>query len=189
MTGISGTIDGNEITRPLVSVVNSSTDPTKIRLSGLPLRIYDNPETITDFAYEVSGWVSGTPKVEITGTGKDRRVTIELDAPKGLGGNFGSIGTPSNVKFIGRRFFTESTETYYLELATGTRNIFYIFVDKDVTVNGLIDWLSINNLKLKKGWNFLVFNDVFDENGEHYANATAAYQTLPPGTYCYVSKW
>jgi len=194
ITEMSGTIvtDKGNVPAPR-SVQPVNTDPDKIRLYGIPVMFYDETSE-TDFGYgnysrPMSDFITGTPKAEITGTGADRKFNVEFDTPKPSEmWSLGILGNPSDAKMggVGNAFF-DSAYSYVINLRTGNRYMYKAFVDKDVTLNGtLFGDLICLNIKLKKGWNYLVYN--WNSNTQS-GNITAVYQTLPAGTIAVVGSF
>jgi hypothetical protein len=185
------------------AAVTVTAGTTELRLSNLPLTYMDETDE-TDFGYKydyggisdflpLGDFITGTPRVEITGTGGGRRLTIELDHPKDEVlvdiDEAPGISTPGDAKWFWINFPSTSDGGYYLtcqNLGTETY-LFFVYVDKDVILNGTLSagsWyyydLVVSELSLKSGWNFVV--------ADHGAQITfvSATQTIPDGYSWYV---
>ncbi|MCL2791844.1 MAG: hypothetical protein FWD87_02025 [Spirochaetaceae bacterium] len=147
------------------SVVN--VDPSRLRLSNLPIEFLDETD-ITDFSffwlegfYQLSDVITGTPKVQITGAGSNRRLTIELDQPEAdWMFEYGpTYATPSDAKILDINGFWESTQWYVLCMlgsdSEGDIYTFLFYADKDVVLNYDEGHWRFNNVSLKRGWNFV----------------------------------
>jgi len=179
---------------------NPTPSPTpeenlKLTLTNVAVTITDNPDS-TDFGYiwdsdahdykPLSSYITGTPKAQITMGGAGGTLTLELDKPKDAALSLpsasffnGATVTPSTAKFFNfnTAYFSTSDGTYFLQMVGpadgGLTRLFY--VDVDVTVNGTTNggW-SFTNITLKKGWNFVPFNNSTSVGGP-------ASQTQPSG--------
>jgi hypothetical protein len=154
-------------------------EPLEHDIAGGVLRLYNLPVTFeadtdeTDFSYFYEGaWtaislnnlITGTPKVQITGAGVNRRLTIELDHPKTtafmpIQNVFPDvIATPSdvNVFFIIR--FTESEGFLFCKMLGYLSSTELYYADRDVVLNGYVNSFEYDNVSLKKGWNFVTWS-------------------------------
>jgi hypothetical protein len=127
-----------------------------------------NGITATDFSYTdgivLSNLITGTPSVKISGS----KVNISLGVPKSstmrtFKPELAAIAIPSNTKGFQIEWLHTSDQLHYLECKIDDDNFAnLIYVDKDVTVNGTYS-SSIthiyNNVRLYKGWNYLVFSE------------------------------
>ena len=166
-------------------------DPTKLRLSNLTVLDNDSSglNAFVKLAYIADGinvepignHITGTPKVQIS----NEKLTIELDQPKPASLNILDISgyaDPSNAKAFIIWCFTHDGDPYYdlIWKKNGSTNNFLslVYVDKDVTFNGEIDFIVFNNTSLKLGWNFVVIS--YDSgSGEWIASNPT--QTIPTG--------
>jgi hypothetical protein len=149
-----------------------SADPTKLRLSDLPVTFEDEtPET--DFGYKwdfdedeiipLGDLITGTPKAQITGTGAGRKLAIELDAPFNVSLKpitkwlaEGVTPTPKDAKIFELEFgFNTSDGNYYIDLYKLNSICFLIYADRAVTINGGTGMFKYENVSLDKGWHFL----------------------------------
>jgi hypothetical protein len=158
------------------AAVTVTEDPTKLRLSNLLVTFVDETDE-TDFSVGFYDFTSGelvcfieTPKVQVTGTGAGRKLTIELDEPVGgklltLNNNYlgsGADVTPAEAKIFRPQDYMYTESWFCLELLKlGTMGSVegvgqLIYVDRDVTINGVTSSnYQYNNVSLSKGWHFL----------------------------------
>jgi hypothetical protein len=149
-----------------------TTDPTQLRLSNLPVTFEDETPA-ADFGHtwgsfspsviRLSNYITGTPKAQITGTGTDRKLTIELDQPKNealepidewLAG--GVTATPNDAKIFPLDYwFNTSIGDFFVGLNKPNSDCYLIYVDRAVTINGGTGPFLYSNVSLDKGWYFL----------------------------------
>jgi len=183
------TTDGKKTATCAVTVTSiiDGGNPNQIRLSNLALEFVEETAE-TNFGYvsyggvkPLSDYITGTPKVQITGEngamGDTRKLTIELDAPKPEALiSFEGVATPSDAKyFTGKTiYFMTSTASFYINAQNGSNYLVLVYVDKDATFNGTGNSGQIyTNLSLKQGWNY-----VTGVVSSQY-NFSSATQTLP----------
>ena len=131
----------------------------------------------------LSNYLTKTPKIEII----DGKLTLELDAPKTevmesfeyfFANGEGAV-TPDDAKFFWLRTIFDNSRTYALE---GTTH--FIYVDKDVTIDGYDENSNYKNLTLKMGWNYLLYEDA----SEYGATYTKAVRICPEDVKWFVWK-
>jgi len=187
------TTDGEKTADCVVTV--TSSDPEKLRLTNVPVT-YTDYTAETNFGYHwessaepLSNFITGTPKVQIAAGGAGGTLTLELDKPKdavlwGLSGELGSsfTVTPDTTEAYSFNNFTISDGSYVLYMkGPGTSVTHLYYFTNDVTINGTGDGMSFDNVKFKKGWNFVSMTD--DD-----PNVFTASQTQPAGAVWTVSE-
>jgi hypothetical protein len=183
-------------------------DMTQIRWNNLAIRFNANSSE-TDFGYfwplyapsmvSISDHITGTPKVQVTGSGKNRTMTIELDAPKsdkmGPITNFLDSYQPDVKITEGDDAvalyiwdFRDSEGELYLSCSNGSGSYAYmVYVDKKVTADGTYteptsgETFTFNNVTLQPGWNSLIESKVSGPMGS--ATTYTAARTLPSSFY------
>jgi len=146
------------------------TDCGVLRLYDMPIR-FDADTDETNFAFRwhysniqpLSDFISGTPVMEITGTGEGRRLTIELDAPKPdtlslLSEEFGlTVSNDARYFYLSEFGQQNSNQDYIVLYYTSEKySLLLIYVDKDATLNGYLMTFNFDDTEIKKGWNFLI---------------------------------
>jgi hypothetical protein len=146
------------------------SDPTQLRLSDMAV-FFEDETSATNFGYTwgslaprilpLGDYITGTPKAQITGTG--RKLTIELDQPRGSVFEpiddwlaEGVTATPNDAKvFVLENWFNTSNGDYFVWLDMPNSSCFLIYVDRAVKINGGTGDFKYNNVSLDKGWYFL----------------------------------
>lgn len=188
---ITGAVDGFTLGGGTVTIEETSISSNttiggdRIRLTGLPIEL--NGCTQTDFSYfgggdPISNIITGSASVKINGG----KLNISLDVPKTLV-NFSLTDitvNPTDTKYIDISFCT-SNDQYHLECVkfekdgyiTGIVSLYYM--DRDATVDGTYLGSNVtykwDNVKLYKGWNYVVMSHT--SNNYTYS----ATRTLPSG--------
>jgi len=183
----------------VVKVALGHSEGTCIRcgvlwLSNIPVTFYDETTetnftfTLDDGVKPLSNFINGTPKVQITGTGDNRRLSIELDIPKSTAPftSFhewqGVIVTPDDTRiFEVSNNFWNSSETLNLAIENHDYYMHLVYFDKDVTLNGNGRLTSFNNITFKKGWNYWINKDDSDNV------IVTSSQTLPANSNWFVA--
>jgi hypothetical protein len=141
-----------------------------LNLSGMPVEFDTGLNAAdfegADFSYNewtgdhLSKYIDGDASVTI----KSGKVNIKFGLPKSfimenLNLGDGVTVTPSDVKCSdGIQYFCTSDRKYNMECIKDDDNsASFIYVDKDVTINGTENSAIWNNVVLKKGWNFILF--------------------------------
>ncbi|MCL2792771.1 MAG: hypothetical protein FWD87_06745 [Spirochaetaceae bacterium] len=174
-------------------------DPTELRLSGVAVTFTKTP-VATNFGriwglssgkQPMGTYITGTPSVQLTGTTPGSTLSIVMDAPKAselitISDELpGATVSPSDAKGFIIYDFETADGSHYLTMdgpGAGSICTIFIFVDKDVTINGTgtdpYSYFGLNatfeNVSLSRGWNFVVLN---------YSTNTfqSASQTQPEG--------
>jgi len=136
---------------------------------------------------QLSSFITATPKVQVSGG----RLTLELDAPRDsvmytiYPSDYYSniVVSPDDAKWFSLYEFVTSNRYYVLSMVgPGSDGTGLVYVDKDVTINGINHDHIWNNVVLKKGWNYIYY----DYDGNYFV--VTGSQTMPSGAVWIVQQ-